>query len=244
MRTVHHRKSGWSFWICPTLDRGWGYDPYVQRLIGRIRAGRHTTELFDNNVLFLNQLNPGGHDLQRVGLKLPKPTKAQMEEYEASLTEIKRKQLEQDERERAERRERHAALVRQGKAAEAERQREYAEWRRRERERIAEHKRRQQEWQEADPASDKPPAPAWDLVAPTSELLGRQRKQGDMVSVAVLLLGNDDQNVLVNAGGGRAVWVAKSEILEVRTNSSEVRGGGLILHELTVRPEIAAGLRD
>jgi hypothetical protein len=51
---VHHTASGRDFEIVPTLDGAGGYDPYVQHLIGRIRAGRPALEcLFDANSLFL-----------------------------------------------------------------------------------------------------------------------------------------------------------------------------------------------
>ena len=212
---VHHAASGRGFYLTPLLDRGWGYDPYVRNLIGRIKAGRPALEcLFDNNSLFLGS----GRDAD-----ISRPTRLHAREFTAA--ELAEWRADQDKRKAAwEAVEREAYEKRKADklAQKAERQRNEAEWE----ERTAEYRRQAKdqarEWRDAQPPVEKRrtiPNPGW------------WRQQGDDVVVAVLLHAHNPRDVLVGHPGA-ALWISKAQIKYVQNWSNG-------LHELTLDAEFA-----
>jgi hypothetical protein len=212
---VHHRASGWSFDIAPVLSWGARYDPYERYLVARIRSGKHTTELFDPNSLFLGSV--GEHDLQRVGLKPPKPTEAQMEAYRLAMAEENAKRAERARIWREEQAAKAAALEHERKMLAMRRARM-----------AAASARQEMEWVQAEPLP-----PARSALSPQ---LGRRRASGNDIAIVVRLLSSWDDVVLVNAGCGLA-RIYKREIRRV-----ERLWGGL--DEITMTPEAATGLRE
>jgi hypothetical protein len=222
--TVLHRASGWRFTIAPVLSWGSRYDPYERYLVARIRSGTRTNELFDSNSLFVGSV--GEHDLQRVGIKPPRPTKEQMEAYRLAMAEESAKRDERIRRINEARQAREAELERERKSherrrakMEAARQRQAAEW-------DAEVRRRDVEL-------------PWSARLATPPL-GRRREVGDNnIAIVVSHLGTSDTEVLVEAGCGWA-RIAKNQIREV----NKIWTGASYVTELTITREAAAGLRQ
>ncbi len=218
MKAQHHIASGWSFVITPTLDRGWGYDPYVQNLIGRIRAGRPALPcLFDNNSLFLRS----GQDaeLERPAAKKREISDADMAEYRAEAA--KRKAAWDII---------YAEQRRKALEEKAERERVEKEWKKKraaaERKDMEQALERLREWDAARPRQQAVPV--------TIPLPGWWRKQGDDVVVAVLLQAVHDMEVLVGPEGA-GMWLAKFQIKQVK---NFLNG----LHELTLDGALAKQL--
>ena len=81
------------FGIAPLLHRGFQtvqYDEYATHLVGRIRAGRYTSELWDCNGLYLDYSDRVGHAAYRQHVALPsrhKLTPEQLAEYRARVND-------------------------------------------------------------------------------------------------------------------------------------------------------------
>lgn len=213
-----------AFGIAPLLDRGWGYDPYVVNLIGRIRVGRPAREcLFDSNSLFLRS----GQDteMQRYAAKKRVISDEDMAAYRA---EAEKRRLANEVVYAKERADRVAmAVERQRIAVEArDRQREF------ERVARAQYREREQEWASATPR----PSPRPSVGQVRIPKAGWWRKQGDDVVVAVMLQAVHDTQVLVGPEGA-GLWLAKSQIKEVK---GYVLEGGL--HELRLDGALAKRL--
>lgn len=219
MKAQHHIASGWSFVITPVLDRGWGYDPYVRNLIGRIRAGRPALPcLFDFNSLWLGS----GQDtvLQRYAAKKREISAAEMAEYRG----------EQEKRRLAT----EAVYAKQNadrEARAAERQREERDWKAKLAGRIRKDEDREKEW-----AAAKLQAKEWAVATRGHHgvripLAGWWREQGADVVVAVMLQGHKSTEVLVGPEGA-GLWIAKQQIKLVKDHLDG-------LHELTLDGEFA-----
>ena len=205
MTTVHHRASGWSFHIAPVLDRGWGYDPYVAHLVGRIKAGRPALQsMFDCNSLFLGS----GHDteLQRYAAKKREISAQEMLDYRA----------DQEKRRLAT----EAVYAQQRADAEARRleeKREEQAWRAKRAAAIKTLEDRAKEWADA-----KPPRSHGVRIP----IAGWWRKEGDDVVVVVMLHASNSTQVLVGPEGA-GLWIEKWQVKLVKGYT-----GGV--HELTL----------
>jgi hypothetical protein len=215
MSVHHHRASGRSFDIAPMLDRGWGYDPYVAHLIGRIRAGRPALEcMFDANSLFLRS----GQDteVQRTAFKKREISAEEMAEYRAD-----------QEKRRLANEAIYADSVAKARAAKLEREREQErvkqEWAAARAERARLQREAEDEWLRANPL---PPPRGMTIPFP-----GWWRKKGDDVVVAIMLHRHTATDVLIGVEGA-ALGVSKAQIKEVK---NYLNG----LHELTFDGEFA-----
>jgi hypothetical protein len=159
----------------PVLSSWWDrYDPYERALVARIRAGRHSPDLFDHNRLFLGERPPPGasptyefpspvrnmtpEELRQARLEAAERRKQAMAEAKARLNSPEwLAEVAERKRIKAERHAiRHAAAI--------ERERQNREWLERKAAREAREKEREAEWareaeRRREEASQQPPPP-------------------------------------------------------------------------------------
>jgi hypothetical protein len=140
------------FRIAPLLDRGFqtvNFDPYERVLIAKIRAGRHSPDLWDCNSFYLGYSQRFAADGDRQHSAMPsryKLTPEQLHEYREKCREKWLAQAPQRAERRAQREE-EARFWREWLEEQKRNAREYAE---RTAARAAEQERRDREWLEAE----------------------------------------------------------------------------------------------
>lgn len=213
----HHRPSGRDFYLTPMLDRGWGYDPYVMNLIGRIKADRPALPcLFDSNSFYLGSGKDS--DQQRTAFKGRVITDQEIAEYRAEADKRRAANEEWMAQQHADR-----------LAREAEKRRVEEEWQATRAEIKRRHEDRIREWEAAHPrvktnrvAHAAIPLPGW------------WYEDGDYVVVALKLQAHNATEVLVGREGA-AAWIAKFQIKQVKSYADG-------LHELTIDGDLAKRL--